>query len=106
MASHSPLPWSYDGYDYYADNGGRFREVVAANGERVIGEFGSVSHGDALLMVAATRAYHLLAGGWSVEKVSLYDEEGVDGWRWVNGDREFTVVGDWNDLPPIPDELA
>ncbi len=41
---------------------------------------------------------------WTVEQVSLYDEEGVEGWRWTapNGD-EFDVIGDWSERPTIDD---
>ncbi len=36
------------------------------------------------------------------EKVSLYDEECVDGWRWTHPDgREWTETGDWNEPPPM-----
>lgn len=42
--------------------------------------------------------------GWSVERASLYDEEGVEGWRWTGpDDREYTEVGDWGEPPAAPD---
>lgn len=103
--THSPLPWSYDGHEHFSDNGGRYREVKDARGDDVVGEYGSVSHENAELMVDATHAYRLLADGWSVAKVSLYDEEGVDGWQWTRGYEEYSVIGAWDELPPIPDEL-
>lgn len=42
--------------------------------------------------------------GWEVEKASLYDEEGVEGWRWTepNGTEHYEI-GDWNELPTWPD---
>ncbi len=45
----------------------------------------------------------LLLLGWEVEKRSLYDEEGVEGWAWIepNGD-EHVDVGPWDELPPWP----
>lgn len=37
------------------------------------------------------------------DKVSLYDEEGVEGWRWTAPDgTEWTEMGDWNEEPPMP----
>lgn len=47
-----------------------------------------------------------LLKGWSVEPVSLYDEEGVEGWRWTSPEGyEYSTVGDWSDDPSIPDEV-
>ena len=48
--------------------------------------------------------YALTHLGWSVNKRSLYDEEGVEGWEWLDGQgREIaTEIGDWNALPPWP----
>lgn len=37
------------------------------------------------------------------EPASLYDEEGVEGWRWthrVTGTEEATI-GSWNEPPPL-----
>ncbi len=42
--------------------------------------------------------------GWEVEQRLLYDEEGVEGWTWIEPDQlEHTETGDWNELPPWPD---
>lgn len=30
--------------------------------------------------------------GWKIEKVSLYDEEGIEGERWTKGGMEFTAM--------------
>ena len=36
-------------------------------------------------------------------KVSLYDEEGIEGWRFDHPDgREWTVIGGWEELPMHP----
>lgn len=37
-------------------------------------------------------------------KISMYDEEGVGGWRWTHPDgREWTSTGLWeNEAPPHP----
>jgi hypothetical protein len=46
-----------------------------------------------------------LSTGWEVERRSLYDEEGVEGWAWIAPDgKEFVQIGSWNELPPWPDE--
>jgi hypothetical protein len=43
--------------------------------------------------------------GWEVERVSLYDEDGVEGWKWTAPDgREFYEIGSWDEPPPWPDE--
>ena len=40
---------------------------------------------------------------WSVSKRSLYDEEGIEGWAWIEPDgTEHVEVGDWDELPPWP----
>lgn len=41
---------------------------------------------------------------WTVVKVSLYDEEGIEGWRWTdhNGN-DYDVIGNWDELPPFPE---
>jgi hypothetical protein len=44
--------------------------------------------------------------GWDVDRVSLYDEEGVEGWCWTSPDgNEYYVVGDWNYTPEVPEEV-
>lgn len=49
----------------------------------------------------------LLGSGWTVEKTSLYDEEDVEGWKWTapNGE-EFSVVGSWDEPPPMPEHIV
>ena len=43
--------------------------------------------------------------GWTAEPTSLYDEEGVEGWRFDGPDgEEIGIIGDWTDPPPW-DEL-
>ncbi len=50
-----------------------------------------------------------LAAGWSYQPVSLYDEEGVEGFRWDGPGGEelvsFAVGGDWRNGPEVPDQL-
>ena len=42
--------------------------------------------------------------GWTVEKRSFYDEEGVEGWVWTSGvGVEYGEIGAWDDTPPWPD---
>ena len=46
----------------------------------------------------------LVIQGWTFEKATLYDEEGVEGWRWTepNGTEHYEI-GDWSELPTWPD---
>lgn len=60
-----------------------------------------------LIAAAPDRHQQMLAltvYDWEVDKVSLYDEEGIEGWTWTepNG-TEHTEMGDWDELPPWPD---
>jgi hypothetical protein len=45
----------------------------------------------------------LFSDGWVVERASLYDEEGVEGWIWTSP-RGVThcVIGSWDDGPELP----
>lgn len=47
----------------------------------------------------------LLLNKWEVMRVSLYDEEGVEGWEWKSPhDYDiFTEVGDWKGWPALPE---
>ena len=44
--------------------------------------------------------------GWLVETVSLYDEEGAEGWHFQGPEgQEITELGPWTEEPPWPEEL-
>lgn len=46
----------------------------------------------------------LVLPGWEVCRASLYDEEGIEGWRWTDPDgNEYYEVGDWSEPPTWPD---
>ena len=49
----------------------------------------------------------LQVAGWEFSAVSLYDEEGVEGWHWESpkGD-DFYEMGDWNSPAEIPEEVT
>ncbi len=50
------------------------------------------------------RMTYLIFDGWEVSKKSLYDEEGVEGWLWnKNYEREYAEIGDWDELPTMPE---
>lgn len=51
--------------------------------------------------------YDLFNLGWTVEPRSLYDEEGVEGWVWIDpeGNEHSTELGYWHEPPPLPDPL-
>lgn len=57
---------------------------------------------------ALVEALLATATGSPPEKVSLYDEEGVEGWRWTLPDgRELHEIGAWDeDQPPHPLAVA
>jgi hypothetical protein len=45
-----------------------------------------------------------LDNGWDAERTLLYDEEGVEGWRWTSPDgQEFSCIGDWSE-PGVDNE--
>jgi hypothetical protein len=50
-------------------------------------------------------AFDYFNKGWTAEPASLYDEEGVEGWRWFDetGKERSVVIGAWNETPPSPD---
>lgn len=42
--------------------------------------------------------------GWELERKSCYDEEGVEGWAWVEPDgTDHVELGSWDELPPWPE---
>lgn len=49
----------------------------------------------------------LWANGWTVDKTTLYDEGGVEGWEWFdhNGTLVATTIGSWESYPEIPDTV-
>lgn len=48
-----------------------------------------------------------LANGWDASRVSLYDEEGIEGWQWTDRDgSEYYETGDWSEPPAIGDEWS
>jgi hypothetical protein len=49
----------------------------------------------------------LTVGGWTVDKVSMYDQEGVEGWQWHHPDDRYVhVIGGWDDLPSVPVDVV
>ena len=49
----------------------------------------------------------LILLGWEYSKASLYDDEGIEGWLWVNDDNleEYAEIGEWDEPPEIPETL-
>lgn len=44
--------------------------------------------------------------GWEFESISMYDEEGVEGWKWISPrGEEFCEIGSWDEMPEIPQEV-
>jgi hypothetical protein len=47
-----------------------------------------------------------MAAGWEVSAASLYDEEGIEGWRWTSPTGcDYCEIGGWHEPPAIPDRL-
>ncbi len=63
---------------------------------------------NAILVAEAPDLYLMvwaLTNGWDAKKASLYDEEGVDGWRWTDPrGKEYDLIADWS-FPEI-DEVV
>ena len=52
---------------------------------------------------ALAEAVELAEACGEPSRVALYDEEGVEGWRWSHPDgREWDEVGDWQEMPLHP----
>lgn len=74
---------------------------------------GAALHAGALLAMKkvegqdeATARKMLLMLGWEVTPTHLYDEEAVDGWRWVDPKgNECFVMGAHEEPAPVPDHI-
>ncbi len=49
------------------------------------------------------RVAYLLLDDWIISKASLYDEEGIEGWVWERDGNEYAEMGDWCELPTMPE---
>lgn len=57
-------------------------------------------------MVGEAQVAMMKALGWELSKVSMYDEEGVEGWRWTDpAGVDHDVMGDWQEPPVLPDDI-
>ena len=57
-------------------------------------------------MVRTPQIDRLIMLGWDIRQVSLYDEEGVEGWEWTDPlGKEQVVQGDWSEAPPLPEDV-
>jgi hypothetical protein len=52
--------------------------------------------------------FALAIAGWTVERASLYDEEDVKGWRWIEPKHgsAYCAIGQWHELPAWPARAA
>lgn len=114
MSKHTPGPWRVQPYNWsrgnvsvFAPRFGRapYGACVAYTpcSAGVGGADGALAN--AHLIAAAPdmhEALHIQHACGAPEKVSLYDEEGVEGWRWTHPDgREWTAAGAWDEAPPM-----
>ena len=65
------LPWTYDGHDHYFDSGGRYRNILDANGNEVTGEYSNVSHEEAEFIVRAVNSYDMLVAALELAQKGL-----------------------------------
>ncbi len=48
----------------------------------------------------------LILDGWEVDTALLYDEEGVEGWRWKDSaGNEYYEIGGHDETPEMPEEV-
>jgi hypothetical protein len=48
-------------------------------------------------------AINVITDCGDARKVSLYDEEGVEGWQWTSSNgQEWTEIGGWDNVPLHP----
>lgn len=101
MDKHTPGPWEVVPWDGIS-------KAIRGPTNLLAQTVGGNDEANAHLIAAAPDLHEQLTAlikyGWEVEKVSLYDEEGVEGWRWTDHHgTEHTAIGDWDDLPSWPD---
>jgi len=115
MSKHTPGPWEWYGPNLLCGGERQSENILnSADDGRPYGHHaaliehhwdGDVAKANAHLIAAAPdmlAALHIQHACKSPEKVSLYDEEGVEGWRWTHPDgREWTAVGAWDEAPPM-----
>lgn len=99
-AKHTPGEWftrkdsCTGGTTILSKGDGDWDVVIAKN----------VSYDCVSLLAAAPRlleALEVVRDCGVPDKFSMYDEEGVEGWKWIHPDgREWVDIGDWNDDPP------
>jgi hypothetical protein len=71
----------------------------------------AMAEAEALLMEleAKNEAEFLVAWalihGWKVDQALLYDDEGVEGWRWTAPGLEASAIGDWSEPPATNDKV-
>jgi hypothetical protein len=65
-------------------------------------------HEDVIKDILRRAAYTVVAlrNDWDIETLSMYDEEGIEGWRWVapNG-VEYVEIGSWDEFPEVPEAV-
>ncbi len=114
LAKASPPPWSHDGgYRVRRADGTCITEgkytfdcaLIAAAVDALPALLTAVRSDRQAHVVA----WALSAGGWTVERTSLYDEEGVEGWLWkgwaAGGEYEAAVIGAHDEAPEPPEAV-
>ena len=111
MSKHTPGPWTRQHgitvvSPFQKTPSGKRSLTICRTDNDHMGELEQGANAR-LIASAPDRRDQLLAlikYGWTVEHRSFYDEEGIEGWAWIEpGGAEHTEVGDWSELPPWPD---
>lgn len=120
MSNATPGPWLYrpderaygiqSPYMVWTSKGPGFGTVATTNQPGLMPTNPEQQAADAALIASSPdlelMLWALTQGGWDVVKASLYDEEAVEGWMWTDAtDTNYTIIGDWSELPPIDDRV-
>jgi hypothetical protein len=117
---HTPGPWKWNGqaaiwanstcvctFKHHDVDDDCFSPVIGPNGA---GQSVEQAKANARLISAAPdllEAALVQHACGEPEKVSMYDEEGVEGWRWAHPDgREWFEMGSWDEPPPMHPMMA
>ena len=103
MGKWTQGPWRAEASDYEG-----CLQIISADRKRPITEIwgdGDDDEANARLIAAAPELVEALVIVHECglpEKVSMYDEEGVEGWQWCHPDgRIWSEIGSWYEAPPM-----
>ena len=116
MSNHTPGPWIFENRDgdhpLNDQNGWGCDGLWAVNGGFILGAgpgwdatYQNPTKANARLIVAAPDMYEAAKVQQECglpSKVTMYDEDGCEGWLWSHPDgREWVELGDWSEPPTL-----